>query len=410
MEKRTYSNVKILGAAGLSLATAVALLVLFIVFVCIKKPAYSDLNKFIFMTLCINFFLFIIYGVVAFLKDPFIRDYAFKTWMCCLIVSTTIVILSIFSLMKSTERRLPTASLWTSIAVAALIFLINTEFCIDDLMSEINLLSKPISRTDAYPDKDTEITQSRMGNELKEDNKESEEPLFKKPPPEESSIRSDKSEAEGSLRKEKSAPVNAIPRSFKKRTSGNKIEFEKTHFIVAIEAGANTKHKWGEIINGLQEWLKSLSDDSILVSLFTFDSSYYITEVCKTPSEMLALVTQGIEARGAAFVNIDAVLDGFCEILKSAERGKKNAYEYLNYGFMFIGDDGKYSELAVNKFLDVKKNNGPSFFMNITSQVKRTYVLTELIGSIGGVHYSIRKDKDLGLAIAESLQRDPNAK
>jgi len=400
-KSQSWSNDKVVIAAGVSLLGALALLVIFIVFLSLKRPSYSELNKFIFATLIVNFALFAIYGVIAFMKDDSPIDYGIKTWGFCMVVCVTVVILTMFSLEKSTERRLPTACLWTSIGVAGVIFLLNTLFCVTDMLHKYGATNQePIYMMAGSKDDKADFERTEPDKGRREDSKVFDskvEPREVEPPP----------TPEKSLRKEIAPPRNAIVKDFKKDAAGGKATWERTHFILGIEGGANMKKRWGSVMAGLQSWTNKLKDGNILISLFTFDSTFHTGPICKSPSEFADLLAKGIEIRGANEVSLSAAIDTFADIIKNPEVANNSALGYLQYGAILIGENTKYPDDSLSKFLDFKKREGISFFFNISSQVETTYELTRVATALEGVHYSIRKGADLGLAFAEALERDP---
>jgi multisubunit Na+/H+ antiporter MnhB subunit len=404
-KSQSWSNGKVLIAAGVSLLGAIALLVIFIIFLSLKKPSYSDLNKFIFATLIVNFALFVIYGVVAFMKDDSPIDYGIKTWGCCMVVCTAVVILTMISLNKSTERRLPTACLWTSIGVAAVIFLLNTLFCITDMLHKYDIVNQePTYMMTASRDEKAEIERTEPDKVLVDKGHHEDSKLS------DSKIEPRKIEPlapERSLRKEIAPPRNSIAKEFKTDAAGGKATWQRTHFILGIEGGANMKRRWGSVIAGLQAWTKKLKDGDILISLFTFDSTFHIGPVCKSPSEFAELLAKGIEIRGATEVSLSAAIDTFADVIKNPEVAKNNALNYLQYGAILVGENTKYPDASLGKFLEFKKKEGVNFFFNITSHLDSAYEFTRLATALEGIHYSIRKGADLGLAFAEALERDP---
>lgn len=397
---QTWSNIKVVLASCIALLGAVALLTIFIVFLSLKKPSYGDLNKFIFATLIVNFALFAIYGIVGFMRDDSPLAYGIKTWGCCMVVCTTVVILTMISLNKSTERRLPTACLWISIGVVAAIFLLNTLFCVTDMLEVVHIVNQDPtymsvgSKDERIEHEKTEVDKASRSDSRREDSKIEPKKVESIAPG-------------GSLRKEINAPRTSIVKDYKKEAPNHRATWERTHFILGIEAGANMKKRWGSIIAGLQEWVKKLQDGKILISLFTFDSTFHLGPICKTPSEFADLLAKGIEIRGANEISLSAALDTFADIIKSPEVAKKGALNYLHYCAMLIGENTKYPEASLTKFLEFKKRQGVNFFFDIVSQVGNGSDLNKMASILEGVHYSIRKEGDMGLAFVETLERDP---
>jgi len=400
-KSQSWSNDKVVIAGVVSLLGAVALLVIFIVFLSLKRPSYSELNKFIFATLIVNFALFAIYGVIAFMKDDSPIDYGIKTWGFCMVVCVTVAILTMFSLEKSTERRLPTACLWTSVGVAGAIFLLNTLFCITDMLHKYGATNQePIYMMAGSKDDKADFERTEPDKGRPEDSK-----VF------DSKVEPKEVEAplapEESLRKEVGPLRSAIAKDFKKDGVGRKATWERTHFILGIEGGLSMKRRWGSVIAGLQSWTNRLKDGNILISLFTFDSTSHIGHICKSPSEFAGLLAKGIEIRGASEVFLSTAIDTFADIINNSEVAKNSTLNYLHYGAILIGEKTKYPDDSVSKFLEFKKREAINFFFNISSQVEGSHELSRLATALEGIHYSIRKGADLGLAFAEALERDP---
>ena len=136
MEKKRiykpYSNSKIISMSILSFLCAFTMLLLYIISASSKRPSFSDLSKYVFVTFCINFCLFIGYGICGYLKDEYIRTYGMKMLGCGAVVTITIIIMSIIALAKHHERTLPTIILSTDIAVAFIILFVTLEFFLND--------------------------------------------------------------------------------------------------------------------------------------------------------------------------------------------------------------------------------------------------------------------------------------
>ena len=69
--QRDYPNTVIVSAGILSFLAAFVMLILFIVLIAASRPAFKEMSKYIFVTLCIDFALLIIYGVVPFCNALF---------------------------------------------------------------------------------------------------------------------------------------------------------------------------------------------------------------------------------------------------------------------------------------------------------------------------------------------------
>jgi len=129
---RDYPNSKIIAMSCLSFLCAFVMLILFIVFLASSRPSFKELSKFIFVTLIIDFFLIVIFGVVGFLKDAHPVTYALKVLGCAGLVAVTIFILNIIGLTKADYRVLPIICLSSSLVVALMNFFVSLDFYLKD--------------------------------------------------------------------------------------------------------------------------------------------------------------------------------------------------------------------------------------------------------------------------------------
>jgi len=221
----------------------------------------------------------------------------------------------------------------------------------------------------------------------------------------ESSLRNDVPLADHSLRKELNPPINSASKSYRRVDDSGKTHWDKTHFILAIESGSSMKRKWGQIISGIQNWLRSISSDNVLVSLFTYDSTAKIQALYKKPRDLNSIIDKGIEADGGSKVDLSVALKTYPEVI-SAEEGH-SAIGWLHYGFLFACQDSPYPHEALEQFIEVKGANSINFFLNALTQIERTFEITKIVSALEGVHYSVRKGADYGKSLMEALTRDP---
>lgn len=396
----SYSNTKVIIASILSFLASAATLILFIVFVSISKPSFKDLHKFLFVVLCINFALFTAYGICGLVKDPSIYTYASKTWSCSLVLANAVITLSVIALLKSHDRALPNAALLTSMGASGVVFIVNTVYCISDLQ-EFRPVVKPEPRHSFREIRYTRI-QERLKSDLKL--KLGTDQTMAEKSREEPEVKID---SQHSLRKEINPPATSIISEYKKTDESGVITWKNTHFILGIEGGADMKKRWPQITSEIKSWLRKLPKEGVVVSVFTFDSTCSIGPLYNTPAELLATISKRFEVQGGSRISFTPVLDTLCEVIKSPAKAKKNAQDFLHYSAVLVTQDFKCPQAAIAKFLEDKKMNGYNFFINVVSQVKKTEEVTELVKALDGVHYSIRKDADVGSSFVEALERDP---
>eukprot|EP00826_Nyctotherus_ovalis_P024125 TRINITY_DN1865_c0_g1_i5.p1 TRINITY_DN1865_c0_g1~~TRINITY_DN1865_c0_g1_i5.p1 ORF type:complete len:340 (-),score=57.92 TRINITY_DN1865_c0_g1_i5:42-1061(-) len=314
----SYSNTKIIVASILSFLASAAILILFIVFVLISKPSFKDLNKFLFVVLCTNFTLFTAYGICGLIKDPSIYTYASKTWSCSLVLANAVITLSVIALLKSHDRALPNAALLTSMGASGVAFIINTVYCIYDLQE-----FKPVVKLE--PEHSfREVRYMRIQERLKSglEFKLGTDQTMAERSREESEV---KVHSQHSLRKEINPPATSIISEYKKTDESGAIMWKNTHFILGIEGGISMKKRWPQITSEIKSWLKRLPKEGVVVSAFTFDSTFSIGPLYNTPAEILAAVSKRFEVRGGSGVSFTPVLNTLSEIMKSPEKIKKNA-------------------------------------------------------------------------------------
>lgn len=220
----------------------------------------------------------------------------------------------------------------------------------------------------------------------------------------ESSLKNDTPLADHSLRKEVNPPKSSAFAEHKRVDEAGKVKWDRTHFILGIESGYSMKRRWGQVVAGIQNWLRSISSDNVLVSLFTYDSVAHVEALYKHPRDLNSLVDKGIEAKGGA-VNLSAALSTFPTVI-AADEGRDKS-DWLHYGFIFACEDSPYSQDAVNELVQFKETKVDKFFFNVLSQVERTFEMTRVATALDGVHYSVRKGADFGKSLAEALTRDP---
>lgn len=221
----------------------------------------------------------------------------------------------------------------------------------------------------------------------------------------ESSLKNDVPLADHSLRKELNPPRNSVLKSYKQTDDSGKTTWDKTHFILGIESGFSMKRKWGQVITGIQNWLRSISSDNVLVSLFTYDSTAKIQALYRKPRDLNSMIDKGIEVNGGSEVDLAIALKTYPDII-NADEGQ-SAVGWLHYGFLFAYQDSPYPHEALDQFVKVKEANSINFFFNALTQIERTFGMTKIVNALEGVHYSVRKGADYGKSFTEALTRDP---
>ena len=223
----------------------------------------------------------------------------------------------------------------------------------------------------------------------------------------ESSVKNDMPIADRCLMVKINPPKKDIINQHKQPTSPGKVTWTKTHFIIAIDSGAEMKRKWGQVTVGIKNWLQTLSDKNAFVTIFTYDTNLHMGSICKTPSESISIIEKEIEVNGEEKVLLETAIKGFETILESPEAENVIGNDWLNYGVILTCEDSPYPQDAVSLFVEYKNSRLINFFFNGMSQIARTFEMTRLATALEGVHYSIKKTADLGRAITEGLERDP---
>lgn len=367
-----YNNVIVMAAGALSLLCAVTILVLFIVFVSIKKPSYRDLSKYVFVTLCIDFVLTAVHGVSTFMKDPKIGDYGMKTWAISVVCFATVAILNVFAIYKHHDRVLPTISLCIPLGVATLAMLMNTVFFFFD--AAVPILDY------AY------------------------EPF------EEFSDFEDNENLDGFTSKEQSAPSNIPGKTHLTVNTDGSLKWNKTHFIIAIENSITMKKRLKQVKGGLRCWLKSLdSSRNVNVSMITFSSIPHNGRCCRTPSELIHSLNDEstIQLTGNTDLSLSAALDGIKEMMNDKASTDKMGKDWLHYGIVIASDGSNCSKEALDDFKKFQTTLNYKFFINAITQSEMTTEVNKLVEELGGVHYKINSGANYGNAIVASLKKDP---
>lgn len=130
--QRIYPNSKIVAMSYLSFLCAITMLILFIVFLASSRPSFTDLSKFVFVVLIIDFALIIVFGICGLLKDPHPVTYAIKVLGCAGIVAITVFILNVIGLKKTDHRTLPIICLSLSLAVVLMDFFVSLDFYLNN--------------------------------------------------------------------------------------------------------------------------------------------------------------------------------------------------------------------------------------------------------------------------------------
>eukprot|EP00826_Nyctotherus_ovalis_P049520 TRINITY_DN5999_c0_g1_i7.p1 TRINITY_DN5999_c0_g1~~TRINITY_DN5999_c0_g1_i7.p1 ORF type:complete len:323 (+),score=37.97 TRINITY_DN5999_c0_g1_i7:73-1041(+) len=225
-----YSNGKIVAASVLSFLTAATILILFIIFISISRPSFKDLCKYAFTALCLTICLFITYGVCGFLKASTPQAYASKMFTVSLITCIAIIGLDIAALIRVKDHVLPTVTFALSIGVGLIVLLVSLEYYLHGSDEGSGVGEGPgYVEAPSLENRESELTlrneKPKSGYELGDDKSQ------------ESTLRNDIPLAEHSLRKEINPPRSALMNTYKKSYGAGKASWEKTHFMLGIEAG-----------------------------------------------------------------------------------------------------------------------------------------------------------------------------
>lgn len=249
-----YSNGKIVAASVLSFLTAAAVLILLIVFISISRPSFKDLCKYAFTALCLTIILFIVYGVCGFLKDATSQAYASKMLTVALITCIAIIGLDIAALIRVRDHVLPTVTSAVAIAIALIILLVSVEYYLHGGEEEGIGEGPGYVEASSVENKESELT-------LRNEKPKSEYGLGDDKS-QESTLRNDAPLAEHSLRKEINPPRSSLVDTYKRSYGAGKASWEKTHFMLGIEAGgkrSSDRRKDEEQVGTGNQWCEVLA-------------------------------------------------------------------------------------------------------------------------------------------------------
>eukprot|EP00826_Nyctotherus_ovalis_P026511 TRINITY_DN206_c0_g1_i3.p1 TRINITY_DN206_c0_g1~~TRINITY_DN206_c0_g1_i3.p1 ORF type:complete len:354 (+),score=95.32 TRINITY_DN206_c0_g1_i3:224-1285(+) len=326
---RSYSNTILTIMGGLALLGAVAILTLFIVFVCISKPSFRDLSKFDFVVLCIDFGLLIVYGLVTFMKDPRIVDYGMKTWVCAVLLFGTVAVLNTMALYKHHSRVLPVVALSVPLGVAVIVLLVNSQFYFCEAVVP-----------DLYS-------------------------YYGRPPTlEEYSDFEDSGMMQGSIATEVKAPSDSPVKDHMKMDSNGNVRWDKTHFMIAIEDGITMKRRWRQTIGGIKSWLMSLSSSrDVFVSVFTFDTIGQNGRLYRPPLELVSAV-ENMAPSGASKISLEGPVNTYVEIMNDNLGKSMRGADWLHYGVLVTAEGSEAPKEALKAVDKFKRRTGVNFFLN----------------------------------------------
>lgn len=368
---RPYSNAVVTIMGVLSLLGAVAILTLFIVFICVKKPSFGDLSKFDFVVLCIDFALMIVYGLMAFMKDPLIVDYGKKTWLCAVLLFGTVLALNTLALYEHHSRVLPIISLSIPLGVALIVLIVNSQFYFCEA---------------AVPD-----LYAMYGRPVKE---------------EEYSDFEDSAQ-EGFIKTEVKAPGDSPVRTHMQVDSNGNVKWTKTHFIIAVEDGITMKRRWRQTIGGIKAWLKTLSSSrDALISIFTFDIIGQNGMLYRRPNELVSAI-ESIVPSGATKISLEGGVGTFVEVINDDAGKSTKVPEWLHYGILITAEGSEAPREAINTVKKFKQRDDVKFFLNAISQTEMTGEINKLVKELEGVHYVINPGSNFGNAFNEAMKKNP---
>jgi hypothetical protein len=369
---RPYSNAVLAIMGALAFLGAVAILTLFIVFISISKPSFGDLSKFDFVVLCIDFVLLIVYGLMAFMKDPYIEAYGTKTWLAAVLLFGTVTVLNVLALYQRHSRVLPTISLSIPLGVALIVLIVNSQFYFCEA---------------AVPD-----LYSVYG---------------RAPQYEECSDFEDNGPQEGFITTEMNAPSSSPVRTHMSTDSNGNVKWTKTHFMIAVEDGVTLKRRWRQTMGGIKSWLKSLSSSrDVLVSIFTFDIIGQNGRLFRPPSELVSGV-ESMKPSGAQRISLEGPIHTFLEIMNDNLGKSMRVPEWLHYGILITAEGSEAPKEGLNAMQKFKRRYGVNFFLNAISQTEMTGEVDKLVKELEGVHYIINPKANFGNAFTEAMRKNP---
>lgn len=368
---RPYSNAIVTIMGVLSLLGAVAILTIFIVFICTKKPSFGDLSKFDFVVLCIDFVLMIVYGLMAFMKDLSIVDYGKKTWLCAVLLFGTVLALNTLAIYEHHSRVLPVICLSIPLGVALIVLIVTSQFYFCEA---------------AVPDLYA---------------------MYARPVKEEEYSDFEDSAQEGFIKTEMKAPANSPVRTHMQADSNGNVRWTKTHFMIALEDGITMKRRWRQTIGGIKAWLKTLSSSKdTLVSIFTFDVIGQNGRLYRRPNELVSAIESMVPS-GASRISLEGPVNTFVEIMNDNAGKSMRVPEWLHYGILITAEGSEAPREAVNAVQKFKRRHGVNFFLNAISQTEMAGEIDKLVKELEGVHYIINPGSNFGNAFNEAMKKNP---
>jgi len=369
---RPYSNAVLAIMGALAFLGAVAILTLFIVFICISKPSFRNLSKFDFVVLCIDFVLLIVYGLMTFMKDPYIETYGVKTWLTAVLLFATVVVLNVLALYRHHTRVLPVISLSIPLGVALIVLLVNSQFYFCEA---------------AVPD-----LYSVYG---------------KAPDQEEYSDFEESGSQEGFITTEVKAPSSSPVKGHMSIDSNGNVNWTKTHFMIAIEDGVTMKRRWRQIMGGIKSWLRSLSSSrDVVVSMFTFDIIGQNGRLYRPPYELVSAI-EDMKPTGATRISLEGPLNTFTEIMNDNLGKSIKAPEWIHYGILITAEGSEAPKEGLSAIQKFKGRHTVKFFLNAISQTEMTGEVDKLVKELEGVHHVINPKANFGNAFIEAMRKDP---
>jgi len=366
---KQYTNTAVVAMGALSLLCCFTILILFIAFISLSRPSFRDLNKFDFAVLALNFFLTLIYGILTFIKDTEITKYGTKTWLSALILFTIVVTHNVVALYKHYNRILPAIAFSIPIAVSAIILLVNSHFYFNEVVAPDIL--------------DTHMTCTYI----------------------EEFIDCEEGGAKDLIKKIVNPAFNPILNDHV--SMDGKLNWRRTHFILAIENDLTIKMRWKQIMGGIKSWLHSLSSfEDVRVSAFSFDTLGHNPKLYKTPSDMLGEI-DGVMPKDNSSSSLGAAINNYEEVIKNKEGKKLKADKWLHHGILIATGESSYKETSLEEFLKFKKQNKIKFFFTAVTQVDNKANINRLTTRLGGIHYAINTHTNFVKAFTEAMQKHP---
>ena len=107
---------------------------------------------------------------------------------------------------------------------------------------------------------------------------------------------------------------------------------------------------WYDIKEGIINFVKSLNDDDIKISIFNFDSQCNTSHYYRSPSEILNIISDGFDANSGSKANFNVCMKEFLNIFEVKDA--KLYADWLNYIILFTPEMGRFEPKNANDLIN----------------------------------------------------------